>query len=120
MTIGRIVVDPRTPNNVFVAATGNLFSRNVDRGVFRSQDGGLTWTKVLFVSDICGAVDLAIPAGTNSGRTFRLKGKGFPAKAGAGDLMATVRIVLPDESDPELETLMRTWREKKPYDPRKV
>jgi photosystem II stability/assembly factor-like uncharacterized protein len=60
VTIGRIVVDPRTPNNVFVAATGNLFSRNIDRGVFRSQDGGQTWTKVLFVSDIAGAVDLAI------------------------------------------------------------
>jgi photosystem II stability/assembly factor-like uncharacterized protein len=60
VTIGRIVVDPRTPSNVFVAATGNLFSRNVDRGVFRSQDGGQTWTKVLFVSDIAGAVDLAI------------------------------------------------------------
>jgi hypothetical protein len=60
VTIGRIVVDPKTPSNVFVAATGNLFSRNVDRGVFRSQDGGLTWTKVLFVSDIAGGVDLAI------------------------------------------------------------
>jgi photosystem II stability/assembly factor-like uncharacterized protein len=60
VAIGRIVVDPKTPSNVFVAATGNLFSRNVDRGVFRSQDGGLTWTKVLFVSDIAGGVDLAI------------------------------------------------------------
>jgi photosystem II stability/assembly factor-like uncharacterized protein len=69
VTIGRIVVDPRTPSNVFVAATGNLFSRNVDRGVFRSQDGGLTWTKVLFVSDICGAVDLAIDP-TNPQRIF--------------------------------------------------
>ena len=33
---------------------------SIDRGVYRSQDGGLTWTKVLFVSDIAGAVDLAI------------------------------------------------------------
>jgi photosystem II stability/assembly factor-like uncharacterized protein len=60
LAIGRIVVDPRNPNNVFVAATGNLFVRNVDRGVYRSQDAGLTWTKVLFVSDMVGAVDLAI------------------------------------------------------------
>jgi hypothetical protein len=60
ITIGRIVVDPKTPTTVFVAATGNLFSRNIDRGVYRSQDGGRTWTKVLFVSDIAGAVDLAI------------------------------------------------------------
>src|SRR5256885_113847 len=38
------------------------------------------------VPTLVGAVELAIPPGTNSGRTFRLKGKGFPAKAGAGDL----------------------------------
>src|SRR3954471_20285927 len=52
--IGRIVVDPRNPSNVFVAAMGALFFHNVDRGVYRSQDGGLTWTKVLFVSDGAG------------------------------------------------------------------
>src|ERR1043166_3656084 len=60
IAIGRIVVDPRNSSNVFVAATGHLFSRSIDRGVYRSQDGGLTWTKVLFVSDIAGAIDLAI------------------------------------------------------------
>ena len=64
-------------------------------------------------------VEIAIPAGTSSGRTFRLKGKGFPAKEGHGDLLATVRIVLPERSDPELETLMKKWRSEKPYDPRK-
>jgi hypothetical protein len=58
--IGRIVVDPKNPSNVFVAAMGALFFHNVDRGVYRSQDGGLTWTKVLFVSDGAGAIDLAI------------------------------------------------------------
>jgi DnaJ-class molecular chaperone len=66
-----------------------------------------------------GAVELAIPAGTSSGRTFRLRGKGFPAKGGAGDLLATARIVLPEEHDAELDELMRKWREGKPYDPRK-
>ena len=54
-----------------------------------------------------------------SGRTFRLKGKGFPAKSGRGDLLATVRIVLPEKSDPELEELMKKWQSDKPYDPRK-
>jgi DnaJ-class molecular chaperone len=65
------------------------------------------------------AVELAIPPGTNSGRTFRLKGKGLPGKSGTGDLLATVRITLPDRSDAELEELMRKWRDQAPYDPRK-
>jgi DnaJ-class molecular chaperone len=71
------------------------------------------------VPTLDGAVELAIPPGTNSGRTFRLKGKGFPAKAGIGDLLATVRIMLPEGGDKELDELMRKWREGKPYDPRK-
>ena len=66
-----------------------------------------------------GAVDLAIPAWTRAGRTFRLKGKGLPIKSGGrGDLYATVRIMLPDTRDPELEELMRKWRDSKPYNPR--
>lgn len=70
------------------------------------------------VPTLDGAVELAIPAGTNSGRTFRLKGKGLKAKSGAGDLLATVRIVLPEHADDEFKELMKKWREKKPYDPR--
>jgi DnaJ-class molecular chaperone len=65
-------------------------------------------------------VEIAVPPGTSSGRTFRLKGKGFPAKAGHGDLLATVRIVLPEKNDAELEELMRKWRSQKAYDPRKT
>ena len=64
-------------------------------------------------------VEITVPPWTSSGRTFRLKGKGFPAKAGRGDLLVAVRIVLPENSDPELEALMKTWRGDKPYDPRK-
>ena len=64
-------------------------------------------------------VEITIPPWTSSGRTFRLKGKGFPAKSGRGDLFATVRIVLPDSSDSELEALMKKWQSGKPYDPRK-
>ncbi len=70
------------------------------------------------VPTLDGAVELAIPAGTSSGRTFRLKGKGLKTKTGTGDLMATVRIVLPERSDEEFKALMKTWRDKKPYDPR--
>jgi DnaJ-class molecular chaperone len=65
------------------------------------------------------AVEITIPPWTSSGRTFRLKGKGFPTKRGRGDLLATVRIVLPDNSDSELEALMKKWQSGKPHDPRK-
>jgi DnaJ-class molecular chaperone len=71
------------------------------------------------VPTLDGAVELALPPGTSSGRTFRLKGKGFPAKTGVGDLLATVRIVLPEGGDAELEALMRKWRDTKRYNPRK-
>src|SRR3954469_21015154 len=71
------------------------------------------------VPTLDGAVELAIPAGTSSGRTFRLKGKGLSLKSGSGDLLATVRIVLPKGSDAELKELMKKRRETKPYNPRK-
>jgi len=71
------------------------------------------------VPTLGGAVSLAVPAGTSSGRVFRLKGKGMPGRSGAGDLLATVRIVLPPGNDPALEELMRKWQEQRPYNPRK-
>jgi DnaJ-class molecular chaperone len=71
------------------------------------------------VPTLDGAVELNIPANTSGGRTFRLKGKGLPDKTGKGDLLATIRIVLPDAADSELEELMRKWRDERPYDPRK-
>ena len=57
--IGRIIVDPKNPNTVFVAALGNAYAPNPDRGVYRSHDGGATWQKVLFKNDDVGAIDLA-------------------------------------------------------------
>ena len=66
-----------------------------------------------------GHVELTIPPWTSSGRTFRLRGKGFPTKGGHGDLLATVRIALPDKSDADLEALMKKWQSNKSYDPRK-
>jgi len=71
------------------------------------------------VPTLDGAVDLAIPPATNSGRVFRLRGKGFPRKGGAGDLLATIRIVLPEKSDSEFTQLMQRWRDRNPYDPRR-
>jgi len=58
--IARVLVDPRDPNLVYVAALGHAYGPNPDRGVFRSKDGGATWQKVLFKSNDVGAVDLQI------------------------------------------------------------
>jgi DnaJ-class molecular chaperone len=65
------------------------------------------------VPTLDGAVDLKIPPWTSGGRTFRLKGKGFPTKAGgAGDLLVTVSIELPKEHDPELEAFAKRTRQR--------
>ncbi|CAA9324446.1 MAG: GH74, partial [uncultured Friedmanniella sp.] len=56
--IGGIRVHPRDPSVAFVAAIGNAFRPNAERGVFRTRDAGKTWEKVLFVSDSTGAVDV--------------------------------------------------------------
>jgi photosystem II stability/assembly factor-like uncharacterized protein len=58
--VARIRVHPSDPDLVYVAALGHAFGPNPQRGVFRSEDGGATWEKVLFVSDEAGAVDLAV------------------------------------------------------------
>jgi photosystem II stability/assembly factor-like uncharacterized protein len=58
--IGKVAVDPRNPDIVFVAALGHVYGANPDRGVYRSRDGGATWQKVLFKNNDVGAIDLAI------------------------------------------------------------
>jgi DnaJ-class molecular chaperone len=68
-----------------------------------------------------GQVELTIPPNSNGGRTLRLRAKGLPAGGGmqAGDLLVSLRIILPDGRDPELEALAQRQRSEKPYDPRK-
>ncbi|MCK5051597.1 MAG: T9SS type A sorting domain-containing protein [Candidatus Cloacimonetes bacterium] len=56
--IGRIIVDHSNSERVFVAATGTLFSPNEERGIYRSDDGGLNWDRKLFVTDSTAAIDL--------------------------------------------------------------
>ena len=58
--IGEIRIHPDNPDLVYVAALGHAFGPNSERGVFRSQDGGRNWQKILYRSDRAGAVDLAI------------------------------------------------------------
>jgi photosystem II stability/assembly factor-like uncharacterized protein len=59
-TISAIVVDPHDPNVVYVASMGHVFVSNPDRGVFKSTDGGKTWSKILFVDDKTGAIGLVM------------------------------------------------------------
>ncbi|MFN8575123.1 MAG: glycosyl hydrolase, partial [Gemmatimonadaceae bacterium] len=60
--ISRIIVDPRNPDVVFVAAQGALYAPNKMRGVFKSTDGGVTWKNTLFVDEKTGAAELSMDA----------------------------------------------------------
>ena len=57
--IGRILVDPRNPDVIFVAALGHAYGANAERGVYRSTDGGSLWQKILYQNENVGAIDLA-------------------------------------------------------------
>jgi len=57
--IARVLIDPKNPEIVLVAALGHGFGPNEERGVFRSSDGGKSWKKVLYKDENTGAVDLA-------------------------------------------------------------
>ena len=57
--IGKVLVDPRDPNIVYVAALGHAYGPNPERGVYKSTDGGQTWQAVLHKDDNTGAIDLA-------------------------------------------------------------
>jgi photosystem II stability/assembly factor-like uncharacterized protein len=58
--ISRIVIDPKNPNIVLVAAQGALYSHSPQRGIYKSIDGGATWKNVLFVDDKTGASELSM------------------------------------------------------------
>ncbi|MCK4431130.1 MAG: hypothetical protein KAW19_07485, partial [Candidatus Aminicenantes bacterium] len=58
--IGRIVVHPKNPDVVYVAAMGHLYSFNEERGVFKTVDGGKTWEKVLYINERVGVIDVAM------------------------------------------------------------
>ncbi len=59
-TIGRVVVHPADPNTIWVAAAGKLFANDEHRGLYRTANGGASWTKALFVNDSTGVIDLTV------------------------------------------------------------
>jgi len=70
------------------------------------------------VPTLDGAVEMTVPAGSDGGRTLRLRGKGIGKKGGAGDLLVELRIALPKGGDPRLTAVAETLKEEAPYDPR--
>jgi len=58
--IHRVLIDPVNPNTVYVAAIGNPYAEHSERGVFKTTDGGETWTKILYTNDTTGCADLVM------------------------------------------------------------
>jgi DnaJ-class molecular chaperone len=63
------------------------------------------------VPTLAGRVQVTVPPMADTGKAMRLKGKGLPRKGGHGDLLADLKIILPDKPDAELDALMKQWRE---------
>ncbi len=61
--IARILIHPRDPDVVYVAAVGDLWGPNEERGVYRTRDGGRTWENILFIDEHTGAIDLVMDPG---------------------------------------------------------
>jgi photosystem II stability/assembly factor-like uncharacterized protein len=59
-SIGKVIVHPTDPNIVYVAAVGNLWKASPDRGLYKTTDGGRSWTRILYVDTLTGATDLAM------------------------------------------------------------
>ncbi len=58
--ISRVVIHPKNPNIVFVAAQGALYGPNKERGIFKSVDGGVSWNKILYVNNLTGCSELSM------------------------------------------------------------
>src|SRR6516164_6173900 len=83
--IGRIVIDPKNPDIVYVAALGHLWGANKDRGVYKTIDGGKTWTQVLSRDENTGCVDLQMdPSNPNNLLAAMWQRRRFPYQMVSG------------------------------------
>ena len=115
LQIGTIVVDPKNPNRLFVAALGHPYGPNAERGVYRSLDGGQSFQKVLYKDDDTGAIDLVFdprnsqvifadmwasrrPPWTTGG-AYNGKGSGLYKSADGGNTWRQITKGLPSEAD---------------------
>jgi photosystem II stability/assembly factor-like uncharacterized protein len=93
--IGRIAVHPGDPDVAYVAAVGHLWGPNEERGVYKTTDGGESWSKVLYVDEHTGAIDLVMDPGDPSTLFAamyqrRRTGFGFSANGGGSGIYRTV------------------------------
>jgi len=109
--IGAVRIHPTDPNTVWVAAMGDAFKKNDERGIFKTVDGGKTWKKVLYVNDGVGAMDVEIQPGNPAivyASMSRLERKpwtiisgskdgGFYKSTDAGETFTQIKTGLPAE-----------------------
>jgi len=113
---GDALVTVKVAAHPFFRLDGRDLRVELPVAVYEAALGGKVQTPTLD-----GKVELGIPAGSNGGRTLRLRGKGLPATEGkpAGDLYVTLKIMLPEDPDADFEAKMRELRDRHGYDPRR-
>ena len=86
--ISRIRIHPENPDIVYVGVIGNLWKPNSERGLYKTNDGGLTWEKILYVSDKAGIGDLVIDPNNSRiiyATTWQMKRNGYRMDSGGPD-----------------------------------
>ncbi|MGD9783050.1 MAG: DnaJ C-terminal domain-containing protein [Hyphomicrobiaceae bacterium] len=110
---GDALVEIRVRAHADMKRTGDDLSMSIPISIDEAVLGGK-----IEVAAPTGRLQLTLPKGTSSGQVFRLRGKGVRSGGRQGDLLVTVRVVLPDQIDEGLAYFMSEWRQKHRYNPR--